>query len=77
MKKMPEKCPKSRLKPRKTLPNTKNDINPKNPGSKGIEESKDLSLKFVNQTSKEPLSLRKDVVYKTLIRSLKRYLTEK
>lgn len=45
-----------------------------------IEESKDeVKLQHIKskETSKCPLSLRKDVVYKTLIRSLKRYLTEK
>jgi hypothetical protein len=45
-----------------------------------IEESKDeMKLQHIKskEKSKCPLSLRKDVVYKTLIRSLKRYLTEK
>ena len=78
--KMAEKCPKSAIKPRKVLP-----VKPEPPGKKstGIsqeqskEEEKVPPNKDKEQHEKEPLSLRKDVVCKTLIRSLKRYLTEK
>lgn len=59
----PEK-PTMRKTPRKKLENE-------------IEEIKvETSIKKPAK-QKEPLSLRKDVVYKTLIRSIKRYLTEK
>lgn len=59
----PEK-PSMRKTPRKKLENE-------------IEEIKvETSIKKPAK-QKEPLSLRKDVVYKTLIRSIKRYLTEK
>ena len=42
-----------------------------------IEEQKEPKSRKRVKQNKEPLSLRKDVIYKTLIRSLKRYLTEK
>ena len=42
-----------------------------------IEEQKEPKSRKRGKQNKEPLSLRKDVIYKTLIRSLKRYLTEK
>lgn len=42
-----------------------------------IEEIKVKTNNKKPEKVKEPLSLRRDVVYKTLIRSIKRYLTEK
>lgn len=41
------------------------------------EEEKEPKQRKKTKHQKEPLSLRKDVIYKTLIRSLKRYMTEK
>jgi prolyl-tRNA editing enzyme YbaK/EbsC (Cys-tRNA(Pro) deacylase) len=42
-----------------------------------IEEIKVETNNKKTTKVKEPLSLRRDVVYKTLIRSIKRYLTDK
>ncbi|CAI2368999.1 unnamed protein product [Moneuplotes crassus] len=78
--KMAEKCPKSNIKPRKMLRNQPGQEVMKIPSKieeQSKEEEKSLSNKEMKHHEKEPLSLRKDVVYKTLIRSLKRRVTEK
>lgn len=59
----PEK-PSFRKTPRKKIENEIEEIKVETSIKKPVKQ-------------KEPLSLRKDVVYKTLIRSIKRYLTEK
>lgn len=45
--------------------------------SQVIEEEKGIPSPIDSKTSGKSLAVRKDVVYKTLIRSLKRYITEK
>lgn len=78
---MPEKRPRTREIPRKLLkslekPDDKSQLKPEVGKAESREEVKSPSnLKEVSP--KTSLSLRKDVVYKTLIRSVKRYLTER
>lgn len=78
--KLPEKRPRTREIPRKIL-NSVEKPEMKVPIKVTKDESSKEENKHPNTSSgtspKTLLSLRKDVVYKTLIRSLKRYLTEK
>ena len=81
IRKLPEKQPKSMQVPRKILksivkPTESQDIEEIKNMPK-VEEQKEPKGRKRGKQGKEPLSLRKDVIYKTLIRSLKRYLTEK
>lgn len=80
LRKLPEKRPRTREIPRKVLnsvekPDSRALIS-NNKSSDNKEENKHPNQQK-DLSPKSLLSLRKDVVYKTLIRSVKRYLTEK
>jgi len=80
VKRMAEKRPRSRQIPvvHDSLP-VKQCISesPKLSQTEAVVEEEKVPKKGVHSKASRPFSLRKDVVYKTLIRSLKRFLTEK
>jgi hypothetical protein len=66
--------------PRKIFKNSEKPNGLKHPRHTVKTEIEEIKIETNNKKTakaKEPLSLRRDVVYKTLIRSIKRYLTDK
>jgi hypothetical protein len=66
--------------PRKILKNSEKPNGLKHSRHNVKTEIEEIKVETYNKKTakvKEPLSLRRDVVYKTLIRSIKRYLTDK